>query len=150
MLTEQAEKPSLADWRKKVEDLYEKIREWASEMEPKPTFATEPISIIEKWSGEYQIPQLLIRQGADEMIVRPVARAVGGAEGRGDLEGLDGPFLLAWQDSEPSPPLRGSNGAPIFVTTEPTGWFWVQDRAPWASLLLDGPLFRELAESCLR
>ena len=150
MLTEQAEKPSLEDWRRKVEDLYSTIREWASEMEPTPTFATEPITIIEKWSGEYQIPRLLIRQGEDEMIVQPVARAVVGAEGRVDLKGLDGPFVLTLHESEPEPPIRTPKGVvrPARRTTK--GWFWVEDRDPWGLIPLDGPFFRELAEACLR
>ncbi len=150
MLTEQAARPDLADWRRKVEDLYEKIRAWTSEMEPRPTFATEPISIIERWSGEYQLPQLLIRQGEDEMTVRPVSRAVVGAEGRVDLEGLDGPFVLVLHESEPEPPFRTPKGVVIPARRTTRGWFWAEDRAPWGLIPLDGPLFRELAESCLR
>lgn len=149
MATQQTERPGLADWRQKVEELYGLIRVWASEMEPAATFGTEEITLIEKWSGAYQISQLLLEQGGDRMTVRPVARAVVGADGRVDLLGLDGPFTLFLMEAEEDS-MIAENGKNGFRHESTADWYWLQDRAPWESARLDGPLFRDLAESCLR
>jgi hypothetical protein len=145
MATEQRQRTELDEWRQRVEELYGLIRVWALEMVPIPTFELQEITLVEKWSGEYRIPQLMLAQGQDKMLIRPVARAVIGADGRVDLLGLDGPFTLFLHEVE------------VFSSREDgvssewrREWYWVQDRAPWESVPLDGPLFRELAESCLR
>ncbi len=147
MSVDQKELPEIIEWRKQLESLYAQIRAWLAEMELPPVIETHPMRLLEKKSGEYEVSQLLVRRGNGEFRVRPIAKWVVGADGRVDLEGGDGPFLLVRMV-----------GTVAHVSHEATsrldekdhgGWFWVQDRPPWKRIPLTGDLFRGLAESCL-
>jgi hypothetical protein len=147
MSVQQAELPEIIEWRKKLDGLYDDIRTWVAEMSPSPTVEVHSIAINEKRSGEYQVPQLLVKRGDGEFWVRPIAKWVVGADGRVDLEGGEGPFILVWM-VEKSALINKPNS--MIGEADIDDWFWVQDRAPWGREQLNGARFRELAELCLR
>jgi hypothetical protein len=136
MSVQQAELPEIVAWRERIEGLYSDIRSWLAEMDPPPTIETTSTRIIEKHSGEYEAPMLLVKRGEGEFQVRPIAQWVVGADGRVDMEGGDGPFLLVWMGEK-------------WGVLDGIGWFWVQDSPPWKRVPLTGKLFRGLAETCL-
>jgi hypothetical protein len=147
MSVQQAELPEIVEWRAKLDALYANIRAWLARMNPVPTVETVSTRIIEKKSGEYEVPSLIVRRGEGEFRVRPVARWVVGADGRVDLEGGDGPFILVWMREEKAAVYNEDT----FMLDEKDidDWFWVQDRPPWKRVTLTGELFRGLAEVCL-
>jgi hypothetical protein len=143
MSVQQVELPEIVEWRERLERLYEKIRGWASEMKPPPTIEERSITLSEIRSGEYEVPQLLLKRDGNELWVRPVARWVIGAEGRVDLSNAEGSYILVYLKETPYHNTYKTN-------VEANDWFWVQDRPPWDNFQLDGDLFRGLAETCLQ
>jgi hypothetical protein len=120
----------LASWRADLSALYNNIRAWAGEMQPPPAVSTRQVTLNEYLSGPYEVEELILARHGHQMIAHPVGFWTMGADGRVDLNGTEGPFILVNQRE------RG-------------GWYYVADRPNLDLCPLDGPLFRRLAETCL-
>jgi hypothetical protein len=145
MTVEQAELAEIIEWRATLERLYRQIRIWLAEMDPAPTVEVSSTRIIEKRSGEYEAPMLVVSREEGSFNVQPVARWVVAAEGRVDLRGGGGRFILV-QASENDPAVNDESGREA-KDQEVNRWCWLQDRRPWKPVQLTGELFRDLIES---
>ena len=146
MSVQQAELPEIVEWRETLESLFREIRAWLAEMEPAPIVEDSTTQIIEKKSGEYEAPMLVVKRGEGEFRVQPIARWVVGEEGRVDMIGGDGPFILVRAKAKNDEANGESTHLP---SKDVDDWCWVQDHRPWKGVQLTGELFRDLAESCL-
>jgi hypothetical protein len=142
MSVQQAELPEIVEWRDRLEGLYQNIRNWASRMKRPPTVEDRSITLNERRSGEYTVPELLLKRDGNQFWVRPVARWVIGAEGRVDLGNDEGSYTLVYLKETPY-------HNPVKTNKEANDWFWVNDRPPWDNYLFEEDLFLGLAEKCL-
>ncbi|MBA3314101.1 MAG: hypothetical protein M3552_02705 [Planctomycetota bacterium] len=110
-------------WQSEVHTLCVRIREWIRELGEDVYIEAETVALHEPQAGHYRADGLRIRFGVGEMVVRPVARWVVGANGRVDFLGSEERFTLILIESE---------------------WLWVDDMA-----ILDRDLFLKLARDCL-
>lgn len=118
-------------WRGRLETLFAQIRAWAATLPGGAAVVTEaPRTVREERSGEYTVSELLLHRGGAEMRVVPIAAWVVGANGRVDLLGAGGPFVL--------------------IHDETDGWQYVRERYPVVTLeVLTEGLFHQLAQACL-
>lgn len=130
---------SIEQWHAALDSLYDQIQIWTSDPDWLSQLGTpveikrNTITLHEDRSGPYDAEELILSYQGRHMKVRPKARWVVGADGRVDLIGTEGPFILLWDQAR-------------------DGWFYLSDR-DWMVQdlrLLDGPLFRRFAEMCLR
>jgi hypothetical protein len=115
----------IGDWRKNLDELYRKIREWCQSLAPDWRIDERLITISEVQPGEYQATSLRITEGIHSVDVRPVGHQIVGAEGRVDLVGEESSAILIFS------PREG-------------GWLWVDDRTVVRLRLLTGELFIDL------
>lgn len=120
----------VAGWRRRLRDLYEKIREW-SKSHPQELYIEEGVvTLREERSGEYEAPCLTLRGGGQSMRFEPVGRWVVGADGRVDAKGIGGPFVLFLLESE-------------------NAWFVLEDALGAVSTTLNRESLLRVVETCL-
>lgn len=117
-------------WRSQLQQLFDNIRQWCHNLPGGAAIQEEPIVVREERSGEYMVSRLTITSKGQTMRVEPVAAWVVGADGRVDLKGTGGPFILLYSQQDDS-------------------WSYFQNNYPTAASPLTEVLFLQLAEACL-
>jgi hypothetical protein len=121
----------LEEWQADLHALFDQIIAWLGEMDIKPQITRHRIQINEQRYGLYEAEELLITHQGHQMKVRPIARQVAGADGRVDILGIEGPFILV-------------------NLKDQGGWHYLADRAIFDLRRLEGNLFRRLVGVCLQ
>jgi hypothetical protein len=72
-----------SQWRTAVDDLVDQVRDWSTERGWTATLAEREMT--EEGLGSYKIPAVEIATPRGRLLLEPIARYVGGADGRVDL-----------------------------------------------------------------
>jgi hypothetical protein len=73
-----------AEWIAAVNQLIDQIERWAKSQ--KWESHREDVTIDERWLGTYTVPKLTVEVPGGEVYAKPIARIVGGGDGRVDLD----------------------------------------------------------------
>ncbi len=120
----------VAEWRKAVRVLFERIRPWCETLTGGSYVKEKTSWVEEEQSGFYEVSELIVIRGERGMFITPVGAWVLGADGRVDMVGPGDRAVLEYAASKDS-------------------WFHIPNDAPYRELAFNESLFRELAEACL-
>lgn len=86
-------------WIKAVNDLYDTIEnEYLKSAKADVEITRQNIEVREFFIGVYQIPELFLRVGDEEVIFTPQGTNIPGAKGRIDVVGLCGVATIVWEE----------------------------------------------------
>lgn len=122
---------SLNLWRDRLRRLFDRIREWIVYLDPVPFVTQEPLQLREADTA-YLVDELkLVQPSGREMTVRPVGRQVLAGDGRVDILGADGPYVLILDAARDE-------------------WFWHPQTLGDKPRALTRELFLWMAEGCFK
>ena len=99
-------------WIKAVNDLYRTIEdEYLKDAKADVEITREDNEVREFHIGVYQIPELILRVGDEEVVFSPQGANIVGAQGRIDVQGERGVATIVWE---------GENRWSIVVSRTPT------------------------------
>lgn len=144
------------EYLKRVEDLWEIIGGWLSQLDPTARVDTEEVTIREEPVGEYTAQSLVIKR-KDYKDVRLIPRGLSiiGAEGRVDMKSDLGTETLVYvREGGPQVSFRclTESGELLMKDERPLGkdvaegWVYVQNRQLGLLPTLDADLFYRLLE----
>jgi hypothetical protein len=102
----QKAKPADIDWTAKrdhwiqaVKDLYHTIEEeYLKAAKDDVDVKRQNKEVKEDFIGEYQVPELILRVGNEQVVFSPKGTNILGAKGRIDVQGERGEANIVWQD----------------------------------------------------
>lgn len=131
---------AVANFRQRVEELYEFVTGWVTIWSPRSQVTRRRITLHEAATGPYEMEALDIKDPDMGRVVtlRPVACYLAGADGRVDIESsVSRETLLYLADGEPSLVMHVQRGDSDWIPSPPAGahppetapgWLWMQNR----------------------